>query len=137
MLTEMLKQSTSFQDLTIPEQSIYMKLANEFQSRTDYLFMNPEELRDISEIGTKEQWQELLNRQETISYMQGTMAFIGQVSQRKTFKSLVEMAMAGNAQAAKQVQELSGILNKQDSNRVIIMHHIPRPTKQEVTNEEL
>jgi alpha-D-ribose 1-methylphosphonate 5-phosphate C-P lyase len=55
------------------------------------------------------------------------MAFISQVSQRKTFRALVELALSGNQQAAKQVQELSGVLNQQDSNRIVVLHQIPRP----------
>ena len=133
MLTEMLKQSQDFLKQPIPQQAIYLSLANTFQSQTDFLFLNPEELITYTEIGTKDQWQDLLNRQETQSYIKAQMAALAQISQRKTFKSLVEMALNGNQQAAKQVQEISGVLNQQDSNRVVIMHHIPRP-KQEETN---
>lgn len=122
----MLQNSEEFHSLSIPEQTIYLKLASEFQDNTQNLFLDPEELQDTLQVGTKEQWQNLLNRQETISFIKGQMAFLAQISQRKTFHSLVQMAMAGNNNAAKQVQELSGILNQQDTNRVIIMHRIPR-----------
>ena len=61
MLSEMLKQSQDFLKLTPPEQAIYLRLAQTFQERTDYLFLNPEELVDITEIGTKDQWQVLLS----------------------------------------------------------------------------
>ena len=127
MLTEMLKQSQEFLKLTPPEQTITLALADTFQSQTDYLFLDPEELQDITHQGTKDQWQELLNRQETQSFIKAQMAALAQISQRKTFKSLVEMALNGNQQAAKQVQEISGVLNQQDSNRVVILHRIPRP----------
>lgn len=134
MLVEMLKQSQDFLKLTPPEQAITLSLAHTFQERTDYLFLNPEELVDMTEIGTKDQWQELLNRQETQSYIKSTMAFLAQISQRKTFKSLVEMALSGNQGAAKQVTELSGVLNSTDNNKIIILHKIPRPEEKGETN---
>jgi hypothetical protein len=131
MLTKMLEESGALNDLPIPQKTILMHLANKFQTQTDYLFLNPEELHDMTDIGTVDQWQQLLNLQETKNFIKGQMAFIAQIAQRKTFASLVEMALGGNQQAAKQVQELSGILNQQDTNRVVVLHQIPRK-KQEV-----
>lgn len=90
-----------------------------------------------SEIGNRESWRELLQLQETQNFIKGQMAFLSQIAQRKTFASLVEGALKGNQQAAKQVQELSGILNQQDTNRVVVLHQIPRPTKQVLKMEEL
>lgn len=89
--------------------------------------MTPEELQQSTDIGTREQWTELLLLNETVSFIKGQMAFLAQVNQRKTFHSLVQSALNGNAQAAKQVQELSGIMNQQDTNRTIVLHRIPRP----------
>jgi hypothetical protein len=134
MLTEMLKESQSLQNLSIPQQTIIYRLANKFQESTGYLFLNPEELTLHTELGTKDDWYSLLNLQETKNFIKGQMAFLAQISQRKTFHSLVKMAMDGNQQAAKQVQELSGVLNQQDTNRTIVLHQIPRPLKtQEVS----
>jgi hypothetical protein len=131
MLTKMLEESGALNEYSLPQKTILMHLANRFQSQTDYLFYNPEELYEAIQIGTVEDWQKLLNLQETKNYIKGQMAFIAQIAQRKTFASLVEMALGGNQQAAKQVQELSGILNQQDTNRVVVLHQIPRK-KQEV-----
>lgn len=130
MLTEMFSQSDDFKKLTIPEQTIYMRLASEFQSNTEYLFMSPDELTQATDLGDKDIWQSLLSRNETTSFVKAQMAFLSQVNQRKTFRSLVELALSGNAQAAKQVQELSGIMNQQDTNRTIVLHRIPRPEVQ-------
>lgn len=127
MLTEMLEQSDSLKDLPLPQKTILFTLANKFQSRTDFLFMNPEELQEHTNLGTPRQWEDLLKLQETQNYIKTTMQFISQISQRKTFKSLVSMALEGNHQAAKQVQELSGIMNQADNNKVVIMHYVPRP----------
>lgn len=131
MLTEMIQQSGSLDKLPLPDKTIIMRLANEFQKTTEYLFLEPSELVEQTAMGTKDKWQELLNMQDTKNYISGQMAFLAQISQRKTFASLVSMALSGNQQAAKQVQELSGIMNQQDSNRIVVLHQIPRP-KQEV-----
>jgi len=132
MLTTMLQQGKSLPDLAKPEQEIFLHLARKFQSQHDYLFLEPEKLVEITGLGTKENWQRLLLFPETQSYIKGQMAFLAQIAQRKTFAALVSMALAGGqgaAQAAKQIQELSGIMNQQDTNRTIFLHHIPRPEK--------
>jgi hypothetical protein len=134
MLVKMLQQSGELDRLPLPDQTIYMKLANVFETSTEYLFLNPEELLEYTEIGTTEKWQAFLNIQTVKDFVKGQMSFLAQVAQRKTFRSLVEQALSGNQSAAKQVQELSGILNQQDSNRIVVLHQIPRPIKQEVTS---
>jgi hypothetical protein len=126
MLTQMINESGVLKDKTLPEQTILMKLAARYQENTNFLFLDPEELQTESGIGTKEQWTELLRLQETQNFLKGQMQFLAQIAQRKTFKSLVESALAGNANAAKQVQEISGLFSKQDDNRVIVLHHVPR-----------
>jgi hypothetical protein len=132
MLTEMLNQSDTLANYPLPQKRIIMTLAHRFQNQTNLLFMNPEELEEYTELGNRDQWADLLKLQETKNFIKGSMAALAEIAQRKTFHSLVEQAMSGNAQAAKQVQELSGIMNQQDTNRTIILHQIPRPNKQEV-----
>lgn len=126
MLTQMLEESQSLKDLPLPQKTILMHLANKFQSQTDYLFMDVNQLYEATDLGTPAHWHDLLNLQETKNYIKGQMAFIAQIAQRKTFASLVQTALGGNQQAAKQVQELSGIMNQQDTNRVVVLHQIPR-----------
>jgi chromosome condensin MukBEF MukE localization factor len=132
MLTQMINESGVLKDKTLPEQTILMKLAARYQENTNFLFLDPEELQQESGIGTKEQWTELLRLQETQNFLKGQMQFLAQIAQRKTFQSLVQSALGGNAQAAKQVQELSGIMNQQDQNRTVVLHYVPRPKEQEV-----
>jgi hypothetical protein len=131
----MINESGVLKDKTLPEQTILMKLASTFQNNTKLLFMEPEELVEETGIGTKDQWNEILRFQETQNFIKGQMAFISQIAQRKTFSSLVQSALGGNAQAAKQVQELSGVLNQVDSNKVIVLHYVPRAKEEEVTND--
>lgn len=126
MLTQMLQEANSLDNLPLPQKTIILSLANKFQSHTSYLYMNPEELEEETELGTKEQWSELLKLQETKNYIKGQMAADAEIAQRKTYASLVQLALSGNHQAAKQVQELSGIMNQQDTNRTIVLHRIPR-----------
>jgi hypothetical protein len=133
MLTQMINESGVLKDKTLPEQTILMKLAARYQENTNFLFLDPEELQTESGIGTKEQWTELLRLQETQNFLKGQMQFLAQIAQRKTFQSLVQSALGGNAQAAKQVQELSGILNQQDQNRTVVLHYVPRA--KEITND--
>lgn len=127
MLTEMLNQSDTLSKLSLPDRTILLRLAGKFQAQTNYMFMSEEELADTTNLGSKDQWQQLLRLQETKNYIKGTMGAIAEIAQRKTFHALVQSAMEGNHQAAKQVQELSGIMNQQDTNRIIVLHQIPRP----------
>ena len=129
MLTQMMNEANTLKEYSKPDQQIYMTLAHKFQSNPNFLFYDPEELVRNTGLGTLDQWKTLLNLQETNNYIKGQLAFYAQISQRKTFKSLVSEALSGNAQAAKQVQELSGAYNQQDSNRTIILHRIPRPSE--------
>lgn len=129
MLTKMLDEANALDKMSLPDKTILMKLASIYQDDTSLLFKDPEELEEYTQSGTKEQWKQLLQIEQTQNFIKGQLAFFAQVSQRKTFHSLVEMALKGNQQAAKQVQELSGIMNQQDTNRTIILHQIPRPEK--------
>jgi hypothetical protein len=130
MLTEMLNESESLKGLSLPERTILLRLASKLQSQTNYLFMTEDELQENTSLGSIDQWKQLLRLQETKNYIKSTMAAVSEIAQRKTFHALIQEAMAGNVQAAKQVQELSGIMNQQDSNRIVVLHQIPRPSKQ-------
>ena len=65
------------------------------------------------------------------------MSAQAQIAQRKTFQTLQVAAQQGNVQAAKEINELSGILQQYDNNKVIVLHQISRPKiqKQEETND--
>lgn len=134
-LVEMLSKSETLQKLPLPERTILLTLANTFQQDTQYLFLDPKELYEYSGIGTPEGWDNFLRLQETQNYIKTQMQFISTIAQRKTFQSLIHQALEGNHQAAKQVQEISGILNQVDQNKIIVLHYTPRPnqTKEETT----
>lgn len=130
----MLQESQSLDKLPVPQKTILFTLARKFQTQTNFLFMNPEELEEATNLGSKDQWAELLKLEETRNFIKGQMAALAEIAQRKTFASLVQAALGGNHQAAKQVQELSGILNQQDTNRTIVLHRIPR-SKENVSTQ--
>jgi hypothetical protein len=131
----MLQESDTLNKLQPQEQAIFARLADRFSENANYMFLDPIELTASTQLGTPDQWTQLLNMVETQNFIKGQMAFIGQVNQRKTYMSLVRLALEGNQQAAKQVQELSGIMNQQDSNRVIILHRVPRPNERVVVED--
>jgi hypothetical protein len=136
LLTDMILNSEEYTQLQKPAQLITLTLGKKFEESTEYLFLSPEEIVDLTHIGTVEQWNTFFNLQTVKTYIQSQMAAIAQISQRKTFRSLVEMALSGGqgaSTAAKQIQELSGIMNQIDSNKIVVLHHIPRATK---TNKE-
>jgi hypothetical protein len=136
MLTQMLSTYQPFQELSPPQKAILTRLAQTFEQSTEYLFLSPDELQATTDLGTPEQWQTLLNLEPTHNFIKGQMAAISQIASRKAFQALLQSALGGNAQAAKQINELSGVLSSTDNNKVVVLTSVPRPKpKEEVTNE--
>lgn len=137
MLTEMLEQNIQFQSLPATQRTITLRLAELFESDEMYLTLTPAELaKNPFSIGSKQQWHEFLQFEAVKAYIKGQMASLATVASRKAFQSLATEAAGGNTNAARQVNELAGILNN-DSSRVIVLHQIARPktnnTQTEVT----
>jgi glutathionyl-hydroquinone reductase len=123
----MLKSSKQYQDLTNEQKQITAKLAQAFEENSEHtLHLTPQELTNSIQLGNKKVWQEFLNLEPTKNYIKTQMAFNAQIAQRKAFQSLEREANEGNVNAAKQINELSGILNNTDSNKIIVLHHINR-----------
>lgn len=127
MLIEMLKESKSFQSKNREEQLVLAKLANTFESDPRYLLLNPQDLAQMTGIGNKDMWFSFLNLDPTRNYIKAEMANQAQIAQRKAFTALALSAEQGNVQAAKEINELSGIMSQSDNNRIIVMHQISRP----------
>jgi hypothetical protein len=127
MLTELLKKHPAFQELPLHEQEIFAKLATVFQESTDNLFKSPEELEESTGIGNRFQWARLLAFEPTKHYIESQMAQITQIAHRKAFLSLQKEATLGNVQAVKHINELSGIMENKDNNKIIVLHQIERP----------
>lgn len=130
MLTGMLKKHPTFQNLPEEDRLILARLATEFEKSSDNLFKSPEELTESTGIGNRFQWATLLVLEPTQSYIKAQMAQLVQIAQRKAFQSLQQMAKTGNVQAAREINELSGIMAQEETNKVIILHQISRPSIQ-------
>lgn len=127
MLLDMLKSSNSYKELTEEKKEIIARLATQFEEHSEHtLHLSPTELTNTLEIGNKKLWQEFLNLEATKNYIKTQMAFNAQVAQRKAFQSLEREAIKGDTTAAKQINELSGILNNIDSNKIIVLHRVNR-----------
>lgn len=125
MLLEMLNKNAQHTSLPRTQREIVDRLAATFESDEINLLKTPAELTATTQLGNKQQWQDFLNNDTVKAYIKGQMASMATVSQRKAFESLSRNAANGDVQAAKQINELSGILN-QDSNKVIVLHQIKR-----------
>jgi glutathionyl-hydroquinone reductase len=126
-LLPMLKNSTHFQELTKEQQEILAILASQFEEHSEHtLHLSPTELADTLSIGNKKQWHDFLNLEPTQQYIKTQQAFNARIAQRKAFQALEREANEGNVNAAKQINELSGILNNIDTNKIIVLHHINR-----------
>lgn len=131
MLLDMLKTDRHFQDLPLPEQDLIARLAGAFIQDGSNIFKSAEELEESTDIGNVTHWQRFLSLAPVMMYIKQQMAQIAQVASRKGFLSLQKEANEGNVQAIKQINELAGILNKADDNKVIVLHQIPRPKTEE------
>ena len=131
MLLDMLKADKHFNDLPLPEQDLIARLASAFISDQSNLFKGAEELEESNTIGNRSHWDRFLTLTPVMMYIKAQMAQIAQVASRKGFISLQKEAAGGNVQAIKQINELAGVFNRTDDNKVIVLHHIPRPEMEE------
>lgn len=136
MLIDMLKSNHHFQLQPMEKQEIFARLANVFEDNDFALYLSHEELPIKMKTGNKQQWQEFLQLEPTKNYIKAQMAQQATVAQRKAFQSLTKEALLGNVQAARQINEISGIMDQTDNNRIIVLHQIKRPTIKEKINNE-
>jgi hypothetical protein len=78
-------------------------------------------------IGNPHLWQEFLQLESVQAYIRQQVAFSAQVGSRKALHALTKEAQTGDTQAAKQLNELAGIFNKADTNKIVVLHRINRP----------
>lgn len=122
----MIQNFEKFGDFSQEKQEITMGLSQKFEQDPSAIYLNPVELQKMYDIGTQEQWQEFLNLEPVRSYIKSQMGFNAQIAQRKAFRSLEKEAIEGDVQAARQINELSGVLSNADQNRIIVLHKIER-----------
>jgi hypothetical protein len=122
----MLKLNPNFDGLPSEKKEVFARLAAEFEDNDFALYLDPSELSDKLGVGNKQQWQEFLNLESVRQYVNGQMANIAQIASRKTFKGLMVKGMGGDVQAIKEINELSGVMNSGDKNKVVVLHQINR-----------
>lgn len=127
MLMEMLKESKSFQEKTLEQQEVLAALARSFELNPNALYLTPDELTKKLNIGNRDMWFNFLNLEPVRNFIRAEMANQSQIAQRKTFLALASAAQDGNVQAAKEINELSGIMSSADNNRIVVLHQIARP----------
>jgi hypothetical protein len=135
-LLTMLKESKSFQDKNLQDQQIFARLADTFESDPDYLFLDPIELTNTTNLGNKQMWFQFLNLEPVKNYIKSEMSYKAQVAQRRAFQALANSAEQGNVQAAKEINELSGIMSASDNNRVVVLMRVNRPEIKKTKKEE-
>lgn len=133
LLTEMIQLNEAFINFPKNQQAIYLKLASTFEDDDDMLLFTPAELATQTQVGSKQQWHEFLQFDPVKAYIKGQMAALATVAQRKAFQSLKNKANEGDVGAARQINELSGIMNSGENNKVVVLHQIARPKPKEET----
>ena len=126
MLLKMIQNYEKFNDFSLEKQEIMMALAKNFENDPLAIYSDTLELQRMLAIGNQDQWQEFLNFEPVRSYIKAKMGFNAQIAQRKAFRSLEKEAIEGDVQAARQINELSGVLSNADQNRIIVLHQIER-----------
>jgi hypothetical protein len=97
-----------------------------FELDDSNLTLTPAELTTHTSIGSRQLWHDFLNNETVKAFIKGQMAALASVATRKAFSSLTRGAANGDVGAAKQVNELSGILNSGDNNKVVVLHQVQR-----------
>lgn len=129
MLRKMIQNSPTFTQYNREKQEIISALADAFEEYKEAVYQTPEQLAYTLKIGTKDLWQEFLNLEQTRSYIKSEMGFNAQIAARQAFLALQSQAKTGDVQAAKQINELAGVLQNADQNRIIVLHQINRGEK--------
>lgn len=137
-LLEMIDNSPVFNDPEHPDyepldqQVIYRRMAEIFQSSISNLYLDPEELSNETMIGTELQWEAFLNLEPVQFYIATRTKNLTATAARKSLSSLQKAAKRGDVQAIKHLNDISGVLQSQGDNRVIILTTVPRPERKQV-----
>src|SRR5690606_11617951 len=105
----------------------YLKLADTFEDNDLALYLTPSELSSKLEIGSKQNWFDFLNLEPVDAYIKSQMALQAKVAQRQAFAATTKEAAHGDTSAAKVINDLSGIMNSGDRNKVVVLHRVNRP----------
>ena len=132
-LTEMLQNSPNYTDpehedyVPLDKQHVFLRLAEEFQSKQSTMYMDAEELEQDLGIGDANLWEEFLNMEPVLLYTTARTKRMAAVKSRKSLKNLQRAADGGDVRAIQYLNELSGILQAQDGAKIIVLTTVPRP----------
>lgn len=126
MLRKMVEQHPSFKSLPKMFQLAYPQLADLFERDPENIFRTTDELAEQHPEFSRDVWDEFLQFEPVKQFISvRTKRFIEQ-SARKAQRKLAEEAESGNVQAVKQLQELAGLLDAKENNKIIVTHFVPR-----------
>lgn len=123
----MLALNPQFEALPGEQKEIYARLADEFYDNELALYLSPKELKEKIGRGNKQQWENFLRFPAVEAYIRAQMAEHAKVASRRALQSLGKEAAAGDVQAARQINELAGVLASADSRKIVVLHKIERP----------
>lgn len=129
-LLDMMEKNPIFQELPIDRKHVLRTLAEEFEDNELALYLTPKELSNKLNIGNPEQWNLFLSLDPVRNYIKKETADRVQIAQRKGLLALQQQAANGNVQAAKEINEMAGIYERGDQNKVVILHRVNRPKPQ-------
>lgn len=133
MLLDMLRTNEAFNRLPTEQKHVLAKLADPFESYPEGIYCTPVELAAKLQIGSHQHWFDFLNMDIVRQYIKAQIAFNLEVGQRRALPTVIKNAGQGDIQAAKMVNDMSGILNSGERNKVVVLHRIVRPTQQTQT----
>lgn len=140
-LVELLQHCPDFNDTSLEsyvpldKQAVYLKMAERFQEAISHLYEDPEELAQSTDIKA-ELWEDFLDLDAVTLYAAVRTKKLATTTARKSLRNLQLSANKGDVSAIKYLNEISGIINKQGDTGQIILHYVPRPTAQQVTEED-
>lgn len=132
-LTDLLKHCPEFTDsdhenyVPVHKQTLYLKMAESYQSRQSHLYEDPEELVETTQMGTSELWEEFINFDPVQLYASARSKRLASVAARNSIRNLQKRVKEGDVQAIKYLNEVFGVLNAQNQQGTIILHYVPRP----------
>jgi hypothetical protein len=129
----MLQNSPIYTDPThddyvpLDKQHVFLRLAEQFQSKQSSMYMDAEELEQEFAIGDANLWEEFLNLDPVLLYSTARTKRMAAVKSRKSMKNLQRAADSGDVRAIQYLNEVSGILQAQDGAKLIVLTTVPRP----------
>lgn len=130
-LLDMLEKNPIFQELPLDKKHVLSTLALEFEDNELALYLTPKELTSKLNIGNPDQWSLFLSLDPVRNYIKKETADNIAIAQRKGLLALQQAAASGNVQAAKEINEMAGIYEKADNNKIVILHRVNRPKPKE------